>query len=160
MKRFRMFVVLALFASMPSLSLAYDEGDKLSPEVMAKLNIDPNKLTIIDFFAQWCVSCRIELPLVSDLSQQLDFSSIEVLGVDVDESEEVANAFQRSFFNGKGLAFRVVNDPTQFLVGAFGPLGMPAMYYVFQGQVIKVHIGAIPAIDQVILSDLREMGVM
>lgn len=160
MKRFALLFLTALFSFSPVLSHAYDEGDQLSPEVMARLNIDPEKLTIIDIFAEWCVSCRIELPLVSNLSQQLDASVIEVLGVDVDEDESVANAFQRSFFGGKGLAFRVVNDPSQFLVGAFKPLGMPAMYYVYQGQVIKAHIGAIPNIDQVIIADLQEMGVL
>lgn len=154
-------VLLAVLISALSVSaFAYKEGDQLSPEVMQRMQIDPEKLTIVDFFAEWCISCRIELPLISDLSQQLDQRVIEVIGVDVDEDEAVANAFQAELNDGAGLAFRVINDPSQFLIGAFEPLGMPAMYYIYQGQVIKVHIGAVPEVDQVIINDLREFGVL
>lgn len=77
------------------------------------------------------------------------------MGVDVDEDIEVGLEFQKSL----GLNFPVVNDPKQQLIALFKPVGMPALYYVYQGQVVKVRFGAITDIRSVILDDLAQMGV-
>ncbi len=102
------------------------------------------------------MSCREELPEVNQLAQQLDASQVVVLGgVDVDEDVEVANAFQQEL----GLTFPVVNDPEQTLVEDFQPIGMPALYYVYQSKVVKVRYGAINHISQVIMDDLNALGL-
>lgn len=146
-------VILALLTSLPS--LAFKEGDALTDTASAGLSLDPNKLTIVDFFAEWCVSCRHELPEVNSLYQTLDGTGVTVVGVDVDEEVEVGLAFQKEL----GLEFPVVNDPQQSLVNEFKPIGMPALYYIYQGQILKVRFGAINNISQVITEDLAEMGV-
>ena len=75
--------------------------------------------------------------------------------MDVDEEVEVGLEFQKSL----GLTFPVVNDPKQQLIAEFKPIGMPALYYIYQGQVLKVRFGAINDIRNVILTDLADMGV-
>ncbi|MCW1891472.1 hypothetical protein OK016_29090 [Vibrio chagasii] len=35
------------------------------------------------------------------------------------------------------MEFPVVNDPEQALIAEFKPIGMPALYYIYQGKVIK-----------------------
>ena len=151
--------LMAALLSLPMTAQAYEVGDQVDPQALAQLQVDPEKLTIVDFFAEWCVSCRIELPIISNLAKQLDARAIEIVGVDVDEDIEVAKAFQAEFDNIGGLSFRVVNDPSQFLIGKFEPIGMPAMYYIYQGQVVKIHMGAIQNVDKVILQDLQEFGL-
>lgn len=145
--------IIALMTSMPL--LAFQEGDKLNDRALAGLSLDPNKLTIVDFFAEWCVSCRHELPEVNSLYHTLEGTGVTFVGVDVDEEIEVGLAFQKEL----GLDFPVVNDPEQVLVNDFKPIGMPALYYIYQGQVIKIRFGAINNIGQVIQEDLAEMGV-
>lgn len=146
-------VLLALVWSLPS--MAFQEGDTLSESASKGLNLNPEQLTIVDFFAEWCVSCRHELPEVNALYRTLDGSGVTVVGVDVDEEVEVGLAFQRAL----GLEFPVVNDPEQALIGEFKPIGMPALYYIYQGQILKVRFGAINNIGQVITDDLASMGV-
>ena len=146
-------ITLALVMSSPL--WAFQEGEMLTDTAKSRLSLDSNKLTIVDFFAEWCVSCRHELPEVNDLYQSLEGTGVTVLGVDVDEEVEVGLAFQKQL----GLDFPVVNDPDQELVNEFKPIGMPALYYIYQGQVLKVRFGAINNISQVITEDLAEMGV-
>lgn len=146
-------ITLALVMSSPL--WAFQEGEMLTDTAKSRLSLDSNKLTIVDFFAEWCVSCRHELPEVNDLYQSLEGTGVTVLGVDVDEEVEVGLAFQKQL----GLDFPVVNDPDQELVNEFKPIGMPALYYIYQGQVLKVRFGAINNISQVITADLAEMGV-
>lgn len=137
------------------LSFAFQEGESLTDTAISKLNLNSEKLTIVDFFAEWCVSCRHELPEVNELYKQLKSTGITVVGVDVDEEVEVGIEFQKSL----NLQFPVVNDPEQALIAEFKPVGMPALYYIYQGQVLKVRFGAINDIRQVIISDLKSMGV-
>lgn len=147
--------LITLVLVMSSPLWAFQEGEMLTDTAKSRLSLDSNKLTIVDFFAEWCVSCRHELPEVNDLYQSLEGTGVTVLGVDVDEEVEVGLAFQKQL----GLDFPVVNDPDQELVNEFKPIGMPALYYIYQGQVLKVRFGAINNISQVITADLAEMGV-
>lgn len=136
-------------------ALAYQAGDILSPQAQRQLAMNPQELTIVDFFAEWCVSCREELPEVNTLAQQLAGRGVTVVGVDVDEDVAMGKAFQKKL----GLTFRVVNDAQQVLVNDFQPIGMPALYYIYQGKVLKVRYGAINHIRQVIMDDLSALGL-
>ena len=53
-------VILALLMSLPA--LAFKEGDRLTDTASAGLSLNPKKVDGVDFFAEWCVSCRHELP--------------------------------------------------------------------------------------------------
>ncbi len=145
--------LLALCISLPT--FAYQEGDSLSQEVIKKLNLDSSELTVVDFFAEWCVSCRKELPEVNQLSNELEGTGVSFKGVDVDENVDVGLAFQKQL----GLTFPVINDPSQELITEFKPVGMPALYYIYQDKVIKIRFGAINHIQDVIIEDLTSMGV-
>jgi len=149
----RIIVLMALVWTLPT--MAFQEGDGLTDSAAQRLGLDAEQLTIVDFFAEWCVSCRHELPEVNELYRELKGTGVTVVGVDVDEDVEVGLAFQKAL----GLDFPVVNDPEQSLIGEFKPIGMPALYYIYQGQVLKVRFGAITDIRQVIIEDLAQMGV-
>ncbi|AQS37431.1 AhpC/TSA family protein [Shewanella psychrophila] len=151
-KKWAVIVSLVLTTLSPS-AYGYQGGELLSPKAVHALGLNPNELTIIDFFAEWCVSCREELPEVEILSRQLMGRGVSIVGVDVDEDVEVGLAFQREL----GLTFRVVADPEQVLVADFQPTGMPALYYVYQGKVLKVRYGAINNIRQVIIDEIRSL---
>ncbi|WP_281629464.1 TlpA disulfide reductase family protein [Vibrio sp. St2] len=148
--------LVVLFALCASFSAsAFKEGDTITDSASTGLKLDQSQLTIVDFFAEWCVSCRHELPLVNQLYRELEGTGVTVVGVDVDEEVEVGLEFQKSL----GLTFPVVIDPKQQLIAEFKPIGMPALYYIYQGQVLKVRFGAINDIRNVILTDLADMGV-
>jgi len=157
MKKNLWMIIILLITS--SYAHALNRGDTLSPELSKKLNLDPNKITLVDFFASWCVSCRIELPEVDALSKELTNQPIgdkvDFIGVQVDEEADVAAAFLKEI----NLSFNVVDDQSQQVIGEFEPIGMPALYYIKNNQVLGIRFGAIPHIGQVIRNDLKQLGL-
>ncbi|CAA0085037.1 Thiol-disulfide oxidoreductase ResA [BD1-7 clade bacterium] len=153
----RQFALCLLVVS--SLSAhAYKSGDMVTPEIAEELSLS-KRVTIVDFFAAWCVSCRIEIPVLSKAYESMDQSLIEVVGVDVDDTLEKAQKFQKEM-REKGMTFRVVNDIDQSIIQAFGPKGMPALYYIIDGKVVGARLGAIPHIDKQVMADLKSLGVL
>ncbi|SFC74743.1 TlpA family protein disulfide reductase [Pseudoalteromonas denitrificans] len=138
---------------------ALQRGDVISSQLSQQLQLDPNKITLVDFFASWCVSCRIELPevdaLSSQLSQQPKGKGVEFIGIQVDEDPKVAADFLKEM----NLSFRVVDDQSQQVIGAFEPIGMPALYYIRNNKILGIRYGAIPHIGKVISNDLKQLGL-
>jgi cytochrome c biogenesis protein CcmG, thiol:disulfide interchange protein DsbE len=133
---------------------AYKVGDQLDPAVIAKLGAE--RVTVVDFFAEWCASCRKEIPLISAFSSRN--KAVNVVGVDADDTLAAAEAFQKELKAKGALNFRVVNDVDQSLVKLFKPKGFPALYILKDGKVAKVHFGAIPDVDKVIEADLKALA--
>jgi hypothetical protein len=89
---------------------------------------------------------------------QLDGSKFEVIGINVDEELNEGQEYIDSFAQNGGLNFRVVMDPEQQMIEIFEPLGMPALYYIQNGEIKIMHLGAMPNIDDVIVSDISKLG--
>jgi cytochrome c biogenesis protein CcmG, thiol:disulfide interchange protein DsbE len=153
------FAVLFAAALGCTHALALKPGDPVDPAVLARLQVDPAKVTVVDFFAEWCVSCRKELPLINAVHERSNKAKVEFIGVDTDEDPKVAAAFQKEMRDKGAMGFRVVNDAQQTLVGSFKPKGYPALYVLQGGKVVKEHLGAMPDVDRVILRDLKALGV-
>lgn len=152
-----------LVASLATLSLglahASKPGEAVEAAALASLQVDPSRITVIDFFAEWCVSCRKELPLVNAVHARVDRKKVEFIGVNTDESPKVAEAFQKEMRDKGALGFRVVNDPEQALVKSFKPRGYPALYILKDGKVVREHLGAMPNVDALLEQDLKALGV-
>lgn len=155
-----------LFLSLPMLLLglnnqasAYVVGDSLDAALLAKLNIDSNKITVIDFFAEWCASCRKELPLISAVHGRVDKANIDFIGIDTDDDVKVAERFQQELRAKGALSFRTINDAQQTLVNQFKPKGYPALYLIKDGKIVGQHIGAVANVDKVLTADLKKLGV-
>ncbi len=131
---------------------AYEKGDAVSEEILKTLQIDDSKITIVDFFASWCVSCKHELPLINKVYQELNTTKFEIIGVDTDKDIEKGKAFQEKL----GLKFRVFNDEKQEMIKVFNPIGIPALYIIRDGKVIDSLMGAVDNIDKVLSDRLAE----
>ena len=140
-----------------SLLFSYQKGDIVSKEIKNKLNIQENKIYVIDFFASWCSSCKREMPHLSKVNDTIDKSKIELIGIDVDENLEKGQTFQKELREAKSLNFRVVNDPKGEIVKLFEPVGIPALYIVKDGKVIDFLFGAKDDIDKLLLDVLKKL---
>jgi cytochrome c biogenesis protein CcmG/thiol:disulfide interchange protein DsbE len=140
-------------------AMAYSVGDAVDPAILSRLQIDPAKVTVIDFFAEWCISCRKELPLISAVHGRLDKAKVDFVGIDTNDSLSAAEAFQRDMRAKGALSFRAINDPEQNLVGLFKPKGYPALYILKGGKVVAQHLGALPNVDALLDRELKSLGV-
>ncbi|EOL42235.1 thioredoxin [Enterococcus phoeniculicola] len=52
-----------------------------------------NGLVLIDFWATWCGPCRMQAPILEQLSEEYDDGSLKIVKMDVDENPETPSSF-------------------------------------------------------------------
>ena len=142
------FLLLLLIYS--STLSALERGDTLPQSVQERLHLKANQVYVIDFFASWCKSCKKELPLIS----KVHLSKVtQVIGINVDAKRTDGEAFVQAL----KLPFPIVYDTDKQLVKLFDPFGFPALYYVKNGKILRVIMGAVDAIDTQITQDMKHL---
>ena len=76
-------------------------------------NIQKEGITLVDFWAEWCGPCQMQIPVIEELSQER--SDINVCTVDVDE--EGSLAAQYAIANIPALAFFKDGQMVKKMVG-------------------------------------------
>lgn len=135
-----------LFSSVTLMAL--ETGDSLPKNIQEKLELQADKVYIIDFFASWCKSCKKELPLVMNVSNS---KVAEVIGINVDKNQEDGEKLVKEL----KLSFPIIYDTNKNLVESFDPIGLPAIYYIKNGKVLNVIFGAVDEVDKKIAEDLK-----
>lgn len=103
---------------------------------------------IVNFWATWCRPCLREIPLLNSLQSRLGGQSVQVIGIAVDEIDEV-----RRFMSGElEITYPVLVGGSDAVAAAeaFGIefIGLP--YTAFtdrQGRILGVHLGELTAED-------------
>jgi thiol-disulfide isomerase/thioredoxin len=117
----------------PSLSMAPLEGG--APFTLAELK---GSVVYVDFWASWCVPCRLSMPALEDLYKRNKSRGFAVVGVNKDAS--VADA--RRFLAKVPVSFALVQDGADAAARGFDVKAMPSGYLVDRrGLVRQVHRG-------------------
>jgi thiol-disulfide isomerase/thioredoxin len=98
---------------------------------------------VLLFFADWCVPCHAELPM---LARSLGLGRIGrtvVVGIDGDHSPSVALAFVTS----SGVRFAVAQDADQSVASTLVPAFPAAVFVTSTGIIAAVHYGVISAAE-------------
>ncbi|NLJ86923.1 MAG: redoxin domain-containing protein [Firmicutes bacterium] len=86
----------------------------------------------INFFATWCTFCRVEMPYIQTLYEELG-DEISFMIIDLRESKETVEAF----FEAHKLTVPVYLDPTGTSGARYGVRGIPASYFIDTHGVIQ-----------------------
>ena len=65
---------------------------EVTDETFEEEVLNSDKPVLIDFYANWCVPCRVFSPIVEEVAQEN--SNIKVVEVNVDESQEITTKYQ------------------------------------------------------------------
>lgn len=96
------------------------------------------KVVYLDFWASWCGSCRVSLPLLSELRSDLSESGFEVVGVNVDAKTKDGVKFLEKY----PVSFPILADPEGETPELYRLKGMPTSYLIDKKGVIRhVHVG-------------------
>lgn len=67
------------------------------PSVGAVSSLDEIKnskgMMLVDFYADWCVPCRYQAPVIAEVEERVG-DKAQVLKVDTDAQQEIANAYR------------------------------------------------------------------
>jgi cytochrome c biogenesis protein CcmG/thiol:disulfide interchange protein DsbE len=133
----------------PAFTLAGLDGASLSREAIA------GQVTLINFFASWCVPCRAEHPLLMRLAEQ---EHVAIYGIAYKDKK----ADTERFVAGLGSPYRRIGLDEQGRVGVeFGITGVPETFVIDKAGRIRRHYGAPLTADQVrsdLLPLLRELA--
>lgn len=90
------------------------------------------KVVFLNFWATWCVPCRLEMPAMERLYREFRSRGFVVLAVNLQEGPSPVRAFIREL----KLTFPVVLDPKGTAATAYLVRGLPATYLIDRNQVI------------------------
>ena len=92
----------------------------------------------INFWATWCPPCRAEMPDMQKLYEQTDVD-VEILAVNLQESEEVVSEFVKEF----GLTFPILMDVNSDVADTYQVRAYPTSYMIdSSGRIQFIAIGA------------------
>ncbi len=99
------------------------------------------KVTVINFWATWCVPCKKELPDLIALSKELGPRDVKVIGISTDRTGNV-QAEVGAFAAERGIPYPILisNDD---LEAAFGNIvGIPTTFIVdASGKIVQTFVG-------------------
>ncbi len=91
------------------------------------------KVVLLRFWADWCPSCRYEMPVIENYYRKLKAEGFVVLAVNVKQSAQVAEAFTAQL----DLTFPVPLDPEAELARRYGVYAIPTNFLIDRKGVIR-----------------------
>ncbi len=109
-----------------------------------KLSDYKGKVILLNFWATWCPPCRKELPDLSTLSSELKDKDFKMIGVSVDDNQEVLNNFLKT----NNLPYTILFEPNVLVSKYMDAAGqnqnvVPQTYIIDKnGKVVEAIMGA------------------
>jgi len=124
---------IAVGDAAPSFTLADRDG---KPVALSELR---GHVVCLDFWATWCATCKTALPALDALARRPGFEDVRFLAVNIDRDGEPADRFLAQ--NLPDARLTLLRDGGGALLARFGADGMPALYLIDQGGIVR-HVEA------------------
>ncbi len=137
-------LVTLLFCSAATTALS--EGDTapsfslpiLGEQQIVSLSELRGKIVYLDFWASWCGPCRISLPQMVVLQEELGSDQFEVIAINLDEDQEQGSRFLKRY----PVNYTVLTDPEGKVAEIYQLPGMPSSFVIDQAGIISLaHTG-------------------
>ena len=114
---------------------------KLDGSGMLRLDDARGKITVVNFFASWCIPCKEENPALVRVYEHYRASSdVVFLGVLYQDSRDGGLAYVRD----NGVVWPTASDDDGRVAFAYGVFGIPETYFIgADGIIAGRHIGPI-----------------
>ncbi len=112
---------------------------------------------LINFWASWCVTCRVEHPVIEELAAS---GALKIIGLNFRDETEDAQAWLRQFGNPYTMIIQDYSGRTSI---DFGVYAAPESFLVDEkGTIVYKQLGALTpeAIEQEILPRIGKQGSM
>jgi thiol-disulfide isomerase/thioredoxin len=146
-------VLLACVVLIPDAAVAQAPAQPAPPMALldragkaVRLESLRGRVVLVDFWATWCIPCRVSLPAYDDLIRQYQKRGFEVLAVNIGETRAKVDAY----FKGREPLIRILMDPKGSTSASFKVRALPTSILVDRDGYIRFTIvgfedGALPA---------------
>lgn len=132
----------------PDFTLKSNSGKNL------KLSEFRGQVVMINFWATWCGPCRQEMPLLNRIQEQYRKAGFILLGVNIDDRPEAAQAMAKNL----GVNFPILFDTEKRVSRFYDVNAMPSTLLVDRdGKVRYVHLGYRPGYETRYEAQVREL---
>ena len=108
--------------------------------------ISKNKITVLSFWATWCVPCSNELDAISEIYDEWqETSNMELIAISTDDSRTQKRI--RPMVNGKDWPYKILLDKNQELKRALNISTIPQTYILKGTEIIYIHSGYSPGVE-------------
>lgn len=120
-------------------------GDEAPDFVLTDMNGEQHRLSeyrgqgvFLNFWGTWCKPCEREFPLINDQYQEVKDDGLQILAVNVGESDFVV----QKFVNRKALTFPVLIDNNKSVMETYNINPLPTTFLVNpEGKIEKIITG-------------------
>jgi thiol-disulfide isomerase/thioredoxin len=109
------------------------------------------QVTLINIWATWCEPCRVEMPSIQRLYEELGPQGLKVASVSIDVSDP---SVVRRFAQEYGLTFPILQDRTRRIERIYQTTGVPETFVLNRDGVIVKKIAQAHSWDSPIEQDL------
>jgi cytochrome c biogenesis protein CcmG/thiol:disulfide interchange protein DsbE len=114
-----------------------------APPDTARLSDQMGSVVVLNFWASWCIPCRVEHPELALASSMYQARGVKFFGVLYDDSEANGRSWIREV-GGQG--YPALIDERSRTAIDYGLYGVPETFVIDQqGRVVQKHIGPITA---------------
>ncbi len=144
----KQFITAAILAFL-SISVSAKELSGKAPDFSTKtltgetvkLSDYKGKVVMINFWASWCAPCRQEMPLLEEISKEMEKAGFVLLGLNIDE--EVSDA--KDFLKTSPVTFPILLDPEGKVAELYQVQTMPSSFFIDRkGNLSHLHSGYKP----------------
>jgi thioredoxin 1 len=68
----------------------YTDSEITHEEFLNIIN-KPEKIIVVNFFAEWCMNCLMFTPIIDDLAEQMQ--EINFIKINIEDNKDIANKF-------------------------------------------------------------------
>jgi len=94
------------------------------------------RVVLLDFWASWCVPCRLSMPSIDAMARDLG-SEVVLLGVSLDRSEADARSYVDSKHYTELVALYGSLGQTRSVAGDYGVLGIPRTFVIDRDGIVR-----------------------
>jgi len=117
------------------------EATTLDGEPASLADFD-GKVVLLNIWATWCLPCRVEMPSMERLYQELKGEGLEIVAVSVDaligETDAIGNPGGniRAFADSLSLTFPILHDPEGLILRSYQTTGVPESFILGRDGII------------------------
>lgn len=126
-------------AVMPA--VANPDGSEPASADTVRLSGNRGRIQVVNYYASWCLACRDEHPILSELAPVYRERGVDFYGILYKDSPR---QMRRWIAEMGGQTYPALLDPTTRTAIDYGLYGVPETFFIgADGKVVKKHIGPV-----------------
>lgn len=117
--------------------------------------IDTNAVTVISFWATWCVPCINELDALQEILDEKKQQPFHLIAISTDEARTIQKV--RPLVKSRGWNFEIYLDESNEIKRAFNVSNIPFVIIVNKGKIIYQKSGYAQGDEDVLLEKINQL---